>query len=91
MWGEVVETVARYFKVWGRCEEMAAYLNSDKSTLKTFGFASVASLCFKIMALKRWACLAATVIFVLFVLAPLVYVVVQGVGLNFIFFCFGVW
>ena len=41
------------FKARGRCEEMVAYLNSDKSTLKTFGFASVASLCFKIMALKR--------------------------------------
>ena len=91
MCGEVVKTVARYFKALGRCEEMVAHLHSDKSTLKTFGFASVASLCFKIMALKRWACLAATVIFVLFVLAPLVYVVVQGVGLNFIFFCFGVW
>ena len=41
------------FKARGRCEEMVAYLNSDKSTLKTFGFASVASLCFKIMALKQ--------------------------------------
>ena len=41
------------FKARGRCEEMVAYLNSDKGTLKTFGFASVASLCFKIMALKR--------------------------------------
>ena len=53
MCGEVVKKIARYFKARGRCEEMVAYLNSDKSTLKTFGFASVASLCFKIMALKR--------------------------------------
>ena len=52
MCGEVVKTVARYFKALGRCEEMVAHLHSDKSTLKTFGFAPVASLCFKIMALK---------------------------------------
>ena len=44
MCGKVVKTVARYFKARGRCEEIVAYLNFDKSTLKTFGFASVASL-----------------------------------------------
>ena len=41
------------FKARGRCEEMVAYLNSDKSTLNTFGFPSVASLCFTVMALER--------------------------------------